>query len=276
MGEHHYTLSAHERDVLVSVGWRDEGTGWYSDTLQRTAVYREYNPNAFSCNHNFTTGKHEHDTLISYGWRNENIGFYAIKEGKTIPYVKPAPKPKPAPAPKEVFYNHGSIPSFKQTDPRWANTRIGGNTMKNTGCVPTSIAMAVSAIKYTTITPVQVGVYLHDHSDSFNVINHGGNSKSVEVAAQHWQMNWNGISSANELGDALRHGKLVVMLVGPGDFTVPGCTHAILLAGNTNGVTTVFDPYGPNRAFSINSIWNQRSTVAYDLIGGYAGVAVYQ
>lgn len=278
--EHHYTMNAHERDVLVSVGWRDEGTGWYSDTLQRTAVYREYNPHAFSCNHNFTTAAHEHNALVSYGWRDEGVAFYAMKEGQTIPYNPPKTVVTPAPAApapvQEAFYNHGNIPVFKQTDPRWANTRIGGLTMINTGCVPTSIAMAVSAIKYTTVNPVQVGQYLHDHSDTFNVINHGGNAKSVEVAAEHWGITWEGMSNEGQMADALAHGKLVVMLVGPGDFTVPGCSHAILLAGNSNGTTSVYDPYGPNRAFSIGRIWSQRSGVPYDLIGGYDGIALYQ
>ena len=28
-GAHHYTLDAAERDILVEVGWSDEGIAWY-------------------------------------------------------------------------------------------------------------------------------------------------------------------------------------------------------------------------------------------------------
>lgn len=255
-GDHFYTMSAHERDILALQGWRKEGTGWYSDTLGRVQVYRDYNTRTGS--HNYTTSANEHNILMGRGWRSEGIAFSAMKGGY------------------QRTYSHGDIPNFKESDPRWGNVRIGGYLFKNTGCMPTAISMAVSAIKYTTVTPIQVASYLHDHSDSFNVINHGGNTKSAEVAAEHWGITWEGMTSADQMADALAHGKLVVIQVGPGDFVLPGYSHAILLAGNSNGITTVFDPDAPNRRFNLYSIWNQRTTVPYDLIGGYVGIAMYQ
>jgi len=41
-------------------------------------VYREYNPNMFSCNHNYTTDKDEHDGLVAIGWTDEEIAWYGI------------------------------------------------------------------------------------------------------------------------------------------------------------------------------------------------------
>jgi len=90
-GEHHYTLSAKERDSLIEAGWTDEGVGWFSDTGSRDWVignpdpigaaplYREYNPNEFSCNHNYTADLVEHDGLIALGWINEGVAWYGLK-----------------------------------------------------------------------------------------------------------------------------------------------------------------------------------------------------
>jgi len=36
-------------------------------------VYREYNPNMFSCNHNYTASLEEHDGLVTAGWTDEGI-----------------------------------------------------------------------------------------------------------------------------------------------------------------------------------------------------------
>ena len=48
-----------------------------------------------------------------------------------------------------------SVPYFKQTDSRWANTTIGtsGKTMAQIGCATTAIAMMESYRTGTTITP---------------------------------------------------------------------------------------------------------------------------
>lgn len=77
-GEHHYTLEASERDMLVGAGWNYEGIGWSSDPNKTIPVYRQYNPNAFSCNHNFTTSKDENDYLVRVGWNPEGISWYAL------------------------------------------------------------------------------------------------------------------------------------------------------------------------------------------------------
>jgi len=77
-GDHHYTLNATERDELVAAGWTYEGVGWYSAGEDGVPVYREYNPNMFSCNHNYTTDKDEHDGLVAIGWTDEEIAWYGI------------------------------------------------------------------------------------------------------------------------------------------------------------------------------------------------------
>lgn len=84
--DHHYTTSTVERDYLVSVGWDDEGVGWYSDDAQGVPLHREFNPNVDpsapfnnSGSHNYTTSEAERDYLVSIGWRYEGVGWYGMK-----------------------------------------------------------------------------------------------------------------------------------------------------------------------------------------------------
>ena len=102
-GEHFYTASAAERDMLVSAGWNYEGSGWtapersntpvyrlynanagdhhygwYSDDQQRVPLYRQYNPNAAAGSHNYTTSIEEHWQLVGIGWQDEGISWYGL------------------------------------------------------------------------------------------------------------------------------------------------------------------------------------------------------
>ena len=77
-GEHHYTTSPEERDMLVGAGWTWEEGGWFSDYSQAVPLYRAYNPNAFANNHHYTTDWGEFQTLLSFGWQDEGIGWYGV------------------------------------------------------------------------------------------------------------------------------------------------------------------------------------------------------
>lgn len=79
-GEHHYTMSMDECDMLTNAGWTLEGVGWYSDPNQSVPLYREYNPNQFSCNHNYSPSTDERDWLVSLGWQDEGISWYGVSE----------------------------------------------------------------------------------------------------------------------------------------------------------------------------------------------------
>ncbi len=84
-GEHFYTKDTNEKDVLVGLGWKDEGIGWvapnkeqantYNPSATLKPVYRLYNPNAGD--HHYTTNSRERDALVSAGWKSEGIGWYS-------------------------------------------------------------------------------------------------------------------------------------------------------------------------------------------------------
>jgi hypothetical protein len=84
-GEHFYTGNTNERDHLVRVGWRSEGTGWTAPKSSDTPVYRLYNPNAGD--HHYTTSAYERDSLVKAGWRYEGVGWYS-SDSEAVPLYR--------------------------------------------------------------------------------------------------------------------------------------------------------------------------------------------
>ena len=74
-GEHFYTANESEKNNLVSLGWHDEGIGWFAPFSSNTPVYRLYNANAGD--HHYTASADERDTLVKAGWKYEGIGWYS-------------------------------------------------------------------------------------------------------------------------------------------------------------------------------------------------------
>ena len=70
-GEHFYTGSIEERDMLVSVGWNYEGVAWNAPTKTGAPVYRLFNPN--SGDHHYTMSEEERDNLTAVGWQYEGV-----------------------------------------------------------------------------------------------------------------------------------------------------------------------------------------------------------
>lgn len=74
-GEHFYTASVAERDMLAGIGWRYEGVGWHAPQSSSIPVYRLYNGNAGD--HHYTMSDGERDMLTSVGWSYEGVGWYS-------------------------------------------------------------------------------------------------------------------------------------------------------------------------------------------------------
>ncbi len=72
-GEHFYTGSVEERDMLVGVGWNYEGVAWNAPVTTGEPVYRLFNPN--SGDHHYTMSAQERDNLIVVGWIYEGVAW---------------------------------------------------------------------------------------------------------------------------------------------------------------------------------------------------------
>ncbi|MDR2833783.1 MAG: CHAP domain-containing protein [Streptococcaceae bacterium] len=73
-GEHFYTRDDNEKNVLVKLGWKYEGIGWFAPNNGKP-VHRLYNPN--SGGHHYTTNTFERDSLVKIGWRYEGVGWFS-------------------------------------------------------------------------------------------------------------------------------------------------------------------------------------------------------
>lgn len=165
---------------------------------------------------------------------------------------------------------------YSQRDGRWSGATYNGYSLYSTGCVPTSVAMAVDGILHNGVTPNIMADYLVTTGE-FAGRKHGGSGLAIKYGAEHWGLKTNGIGSYNDLVNSLNAGKIVVFQVGAGTFTSRGSTHAIVLFRNSGGNTYVYDPWNAHNGwYSISMIWNQRSTNSYDLTGGYVGYGISQ
>ncbi len=84
-GEHFYTASGGERDVLRSAGWHYEGVAWTAPDASSTPVYRLYNPN--TGDHHYTTSAGERDMLSAAGWNAEGVGWYS-DDARRVPLYR--------------------------------------------------------------------------------------------------------------------------------------------------------------------------------------------
>ncbi len=83
-GEHFFTASDHERDVVVDAGWIYEGEAWQAPE-SGIPVYRLYNSNAGE--HHYTRSVAERDNLLSLGWNDEGTGWYS-DEAESVPLYR--------------------------------------------------------------------------------------------------------------------------------------------------------------------------------------------
>ena len=81
-GEHFYTKATPEYNMLIDLGWNDEGFGWTAPEESNTPVYRLYN--VYGGEHHFTTSVTERDFLVGIGWNDEGIGW-SSDDAETTP-----------------------------------------------------------------------------------------------------------------------------------------------------------------------------------------------
>ncbi|WP_165782678.1 InlB B-repeat-containing protein [Bifidobacterium margollesii] len=86
-GNHNWTLNKREHDMLVRLGWRDEGIAWYTSPTGRD-VYRLYNPKPYhkpangrgngGGEHVYTTSYGEYRAVVKAGWRGEGVAWKSL------------------------------------------------------------------------------------------------------------------------------------------------------------------------------------------------------
>lgn len=138
---------------------------------------------------------------------------------------------------------------FNQKDAPWGNMLYG--TLKNigvSGCGPTSMAMVVSSLSSTKISPIvaadwskQNGYLVEGYEN--NIPYAMSSHALIPAMAEEYGLSSIGIGkstkTAERIYEELGKGKLIVAIMGPGHFTSGG--HFIVLYGVKNGKILVAD-----------------------------------
>ena len=152
-------------------------------------------------------------------------------------------------------------PYFSQRDGRWAGRTYGGYTFAATGCVPTTVAMAISGTTGQTVLPTTVADYLYYSTNEFNKRSYGTTSHGIVLAARHWGLKTDVLGSTAAVREALAMGHHVLGAVGTSVFANYPVTHELVMKGYNNGMTYVMDPYNANNNgyYSVDYLFRVRS-----------------
>ena len=152
-------------------------------------------------------------------------------------------------------------PYFSQRDGRWSGRTYGGYTFAATGCVPTTVAMAISGITGQTVLPTTVADYLYHSTNEFNKRSYGTTSRGIVLAARHWGLKTDVLGSTAAVREALAMGYHVLGAVGTSVFANYPVTHELVMRGYNNGMTYVMDPYNANNNgyYSVDYLFRVRS-----------------
>ena len=163
------------------------------------------------------------------------------------------------------------VPYYAQYNSEWGNTRVGGYTIKSSGC---SVMVGTSIINFVTGRqdhPQYIAFRFHDDFNSYNANGIFGTTSDVwRKVAKDYDMRFESGMNYARIQDHLRQGHLVKTSVKAGTFVDRG-THALLLMGLDNKSRTyVYDPNnkGKNGWYSLDTLWNEQSSHSDDTRDG--------
>ncbi len=145
------------------------------------------------------------------------------------------------------------IEMYYQGDSQWSHHLYGNvDPMASHGCGPTALAIAVSSLSDTSCTPIDAAIWADDNG--YHASGQGSYHEIIPEGAKAYNLTVERINTLTfEFAESiLSRGKLIVLLVGPGDFTDGG--HFIIIHGYTpDGLLYVADPASEENS---NTLWD--------------------
>ncbi len=153
---------------------------------------------------------------------------------------------------KVVYYNQGEKP--------WKSMSYGSSTIGRSGCGPTSLAIVISTLTNQTVTPQMTCAYAIKNGEYKSG---KGTSHSFPAnAAHHWGLTCKrvGKNKMSDVVQALKDGKMVVVICAPYTITKSGNGHYIVLTGVTrDGYITIADCGSRQRTGKVYSVGTIKS-----------------
>lgn len=153
------------------------------------------------------------------------------------------------------------LPYLFQFDLPWKDEVYGDGTMEQTGCGPTSLAMALGGLLSQDFSPKEIADYAQ------------ANGYYVDGAGTAWAFFtdfpqlygipvWQSAADENLVQQELDAGNVLILSMGPGDFTTSG--HIICAqSGDEPGSLNVHDPNSKNnsRKWPISTVLAQARAI---------------
>jgi len=173
----------------------------------------------------------------------------------------PPDLPLPPNTPKPLTY-------YSQRDIRWGEKELGCGNMKNNGCGPSAIAMAMSAFGIE-VTPYETAEWLYENTVEFNRSFHGISGTGLKLGLEHFGRTVEPVRTYEEFLGHLNSGAVIVGCQGQGHFVSgKNSSHCITMTGiDDSGMVTCYDPFTPknNGLYHAEDLWEERSKVPVDL-----------
>ncbi len=159
------------------------------------------------------------------------------------------------------------ITMYYQGDERWANFLYGGyDRMSSHGCGPTALAILVSSLSDTVLLPTEAAEFAANNG--YYARGNGTVHALIPDGAEHYGLYVEFLPTitAETCRNVLAQDKLMVLLVGPGDFTRGG--HFIIIHGyKDDGTVMVADPASSensSKTWNVDDLVSQLATWATD------------
>jgi hypothetical protein len=170
------------------------------------------------------------------------------KNSETIDYVYEYPEKKDATYTIDLTAEAQSdtVPLIMQWDERWGYVEYGSGMIGYTGCGPTCLSMVVL---YFTSDPQYTPLYMADMAveKGYCVAGNGTSWTMMAEGPSNFGLTSTELPMVEKkMTDALDEGKLIILNLGPGDFTTTG--HYIVVTGYTDEGFTVNDPNSRERS----------------------------
>lgn len=153
----------------------------------------------------------------------------------------------------------GKVPQLYQWDARWGYSKYGGKAMGLTACGPTCLSMVCL---YYFEDPKYTPRYLADWAEDNGYYTKGAGTEwsLMHKGAKTLGLNVESLApNAKAILNQLKKGNLVILAMGPGDFTTTG--HYILLVGEQDGKAIVHDPNSPTNTAQLWDLSKIRSQI---------------
>ena len=141
--------------------------------------------------------------------------------------------------------SRNQIVYYNQEDPRWGEKTYGPvDKIRDTGCGPTVLAMAVSSFTKNEMNPKEMCDWAY--VNGYCSVGSGSYHTLIGEGLEHFGLKTTVTNSGRKVKAALQEGKTVIVLMGEGHFTSGG--HFILLCEmDEEGNVTVADPKSAER-----------------------------